>query len=206
MYTIHNMLRLGSKSVCSILLVIIILLAATNTVFALQQLTNPTFNGNNGWTTHGKVNGNTAATVNYHQYNLEITASRSGNARTYDNLVLQQFRIPANPINVRFSWGAWNATSANTTNYAWYTKTITNQNYRLVYGTTNNNENGTELSSRNSDGNNEAGTSTVTNLPQNQTYYAKIYCSANISYKSYTISFSSFEVNCSPAGLAATLN
>ncbi|MBP5468534.1 MAG: hypothetical protein J6Z11_04745, partial [Candidatus Riflebacteria bacterium] len=200
------MLRLGSKSVCSILLVIIILLATTNTVFALQQLTNPTFNGDNGWTTHGRVNGNTAATVNYHQNNLEITASRSGNARTYDNLVLQQFRTPANPINVRFSWGAWNATSANTTTSAWYTKTITNQNYRLVYGTTNNNENGTELSSRNSDGNNEAGTSTVTNLPQNQTYYAKIYCSANISYKSYTISFSSFEVNFSPSGLAANLN
>ena len=125
------MLRLGSKSVCSILLVIIILLAATNTAFALQQLTNPTFNGNNGWSTHGKVSANNAATVNYHQNNLQITASRNGNATTYDNLVLQQFRTPANPINVRFSWGAWSATSANTTNSTYYTKTITNQNYRF---------------------------------------------------------------------------
>ncbi|MBR4328308.1 MAG: hypothetical protein IKP71_00460, partial [Candidatus Riflebacteria bacterium] len=40
----------------------------------------------------------------------------------------------------------------------------------------------------------------------NRNYYAKIYCYARLSYKSFTVSFSSFEVNFSPSGLAANLS
>ena len=173
--------------------------------FALQQLRNPTFNGNTNWNTYGRTsNQYTAATVNYQQNNLSITATRAGNARNYDNLVYQAFTTPANPINVRFDWGAWSATSADY--YDFYTGTINNQNYRLIYDTANNNTNGTVLSSLTTDGNVAAGSYLVTNLAQNRNYYAKIYCYARLSYKSFTVSFSSFEVNFSPSGLAANLS
>ena len=200
------MFRINYKTVFPLFLLIAFFSLLTTEAFALQQLTNPTFNGNNGWTTYGRINGTTAATVNYNQNNLQITASRSGNARVYDNLVYQLFRTPASPINVKFRWGDWSATSQNTTNSQWYTKTITNQNYVIMFGTANNNTNGTTLDSRNSDGSSTAGTSTFTDLGQSQNLYAKIYCSANISYKSYTVSFSYFEVHFSPSGLTAAVN
>ena len=62
--------------------------------FALQQLRNPTFNGNTNWNTYGRTsNQYTAATVNYQQNNLSITATRAGNARNYDNLEIGRAHV-----------------------------------------------------------------------------------------------------------------
>ncbi len=202
------MLRLKNKSAKYILFVFVIIFSLlSQKAFALQQLRNSNFtNGTTNWTTLTSVSGNRATNINGQTNNLIINAENSNNQNyTYDGMVYQSFRTPASAINVRFSWGAWSASSADNGGGQ---RTYDNINYWIGYGngTGANTTGGSTFSSTSSDGNFEAGTLNVNNINANTPFYAKFYTNARLRHKNYSVHFSSLEVNFSPSGLAANYN